>query len=107
MNLDVGGQNLTVQFLGLCFHPFQHVLRLLPTQHENDTFHGVVIFLEAEFAQAWRVPDGYVSHIAHSNGHALVRSDYNVPNVICVSHQPDPANVIEMSPLRIEAATGI
>ena len=107
MNLDVGRQDLAVQFLGFCFNSFQDVLRLLPTQHENDAFDRIVIFLEAEFAQARRVPDGDISDIAHPDGHALVGADHDVANVIGVAHQPDAANVVELSALRIESAASI
>src|SRR5580692_12282390 len=107
MNLDVGGKDLAVQFLGLCFDSLQDILRLLAAQHENDALDGIVIFLEAEFAETWRVPDGYISYVAHADGHAFVGANHNVSNVIGVAYQPDAANVVELSTLRIEPAAGI
>ena len=50
MNLDVGRQNLAIQFLCLGLHSFEYVLRLLAAQHEDDAFDCVVIFLKAEFS---------------------------------------------------------
>ena len=107
MNLDVGRQDLVVQFFGLGLHSLQDVLRLLSAQHENDAFDGIVILLEAEFAEARRVADGYVSDIAHADGHAFVGADDDVADVIGVAHQADAANVIELSALGIETAAGI
>ena len=40
-------------------------------------------------------------------GTPLLRSDYDVSNVIRVSDQSDAANVVELSALRVEAAAGI
>src|SRR5580704_4193500 len=107
MNLDVRRQDLAVQFLGFCLNSFENVLRLLPTQHENDALNGVIVLLKAKFAQARRVPDGHISHITYSDRYAFVGADDDVPNVLCVPHQSDAANVVELSALRIEAATGI
>src|SRR4029077_3247996 len=107
MDLDVGGQGVAVQFLGFCFNVFQDVLRLFPAQHENDALNGIVILLEPEFSQPRRVPDGYVSYIPHPDGHALVGAHDDVSNVIGVAHQPDTANVVELSTLGIKAAAGI
>src|SRR5271157_1937448 len=107
MNFDIGRQDLAVQFLRLCFNSLQNVLRLLPAQHENDALDDIVIFLEAEFAQAWRVPDGDISYITYSNGHALIGANHDVSYVICVPYQPDAANVVELSALRIEASASI
>jgi len=72
MNLDVRRQDLVVQFFRLCLDSLEDVLGLLPAKHENDALDGIVILLEPEFAQAWRMPDGYVSYITHSDGHAFV-----------------------------------
>ncbi len=102
-----GGRIWLVQFLGLGFHPFQDVLRLLAAQHEDDAFDGIVIFLEAEFAETRGVPDGDISDVAHSDGYALVGADHDVANVVGVAYQADAANVVELSALRIESAAGI
>src|SRR5580704_7131112 len=107
MNLDVRRQDLVVQFFRLCLDSLEDVLGLLPAKHENDALDGIVILLEPEFAQAWRMPDGYVSYITHSDGHAFVGTNYDVSNVICVPDQPDAANVVELSSLRIKSAAGI
>ena len=96
-----------VQFFGLGFDCLENVLRLLSAQHEDDAFDGVVIFLEAELAEAGRVADGDVADIADADGHALVGADYDVSDVVGVSYQADAANVVELSALRIEAAAGI
>ena len=107
MNLNVRRQDLAVQFVRLCLNSFEDVLRLLPAQHENDAFNRIVIFLEAEFAEARSMTDGHISDITHPDGHALVGAHYDVANVICVPYQPYPANVVELSALRIETAASI
>src|ERR1700690_3509476 len=107
MDLDVRRQDLVVKFLRLCFDSLEDVLGLLAAQHENDALDGIVIFLEAEFAQARCVPDSYVSYITHSDGHALVGAHHNVSNVICIPDQPYPAYVVELTALRIKAASSI
>src|SRR5277367_1382737 len=107
MNLDVRRQDLAVQFLRFGLNSLEHVLRLFPTQHEDDALNGIVIFLKAKFPQTRSVPDGHISNIAYPDGHALVGADDDVSDVFCVAHQADAANVIELSALRIEAATSI
>src|ERR1035438_8937129 len=57
VNLNVGREDLLVEFLGLSFDALENVLRLLSTQHENDAFHRIVVVLETEFAQPWRMAD--------------------------------------------------
>src|ERR1039458_5171052 len=107
MDLDVRRQDLAVQFLRFCLNSFQNGLRLLPTQHQNDALDCIVVFLEAEFTQAWCVPDHYISYIAHSDRHPLVGANHDVSNVIRVAYQSDAAHVVELSALRIESAAGI
>src|ERR1017187_5333749 len=99
MNLNVRRQDLAVQFLRFRFNSLENVLRLLPTQHENDALNGIVILLETKLAQPRRVPDRHISHIPYSDGHTLVGAHHDVSNVICVPYQPDPANVVELSAL--------
>src|ERR1051326_7407550 len=101
MNLDVGGQYLAVQFFSLCFHSLEHVLRLFPTQHEDDAFDSIVVLLKPEFTEPGRMPNGYISHVLHTNGYAFVRADHNVSNVVGVAYQTDTSDVIELSSLRI------
>src|SRR5580704_2808240 len=107
MNLDVGWQDLAVQFFSLCLDSLEDVLRLLTTQHENHALDGIVIFLESEFAEPRRVPDRHLADIPHSYRHALVCADYDVANVVGVAYQANSANVIELSPLRVKTAAGI
>src|SRR5580704_6206283 len=107
VNLDVRRQDLLVQFFRLCLDSLEDVLGLLPAKHENDALDGIVILLETEFAEAWRMPNGYVPYITHSDGHAFVSANHDVSNVICVAHQPDAANVVELSSLRIKSSASI
>src|SRR5271170_902626 len=107
MNLNVRGQDLVVQLLCLRFDSFEDGLSLLPAQHEDDALNRIVVFLEAELAQARCMPDRYISYFTHSDRHAFVRANYDVANVIGVSYQPYPANVVELSALRVEPAAGI
>src|SRR5450432_1795388 len=107
MNLYVSRQYVVVQFLGFCLNRFQYVLCLLSAEHENHALDRVVHFLVTELAEAWGMPDGYISHIAYADGHALVGAYHDVADVFGIPHQPDAANVIELSALRIEATASI
>src|ERR1700690_61968 len=107
MYLDVRRQNLPVQFLRFCLNSFENVLRLLPAQHQNHALNSVVILLETKLAQPWRVPDRHISNIPHSDGYAFVGANYGVANVLRVPYQPDAANVVELSTLRIKSAARI
>src|SRR5580704_12675701 len=99
MNLNVRREDLAVQFLSFCFDSFEDALRLLSAQHEDDAINRIVIFLKAEFAQARSMPGRYISDIVDSDWHAFVGANYDVANVICISNQPYPANIVELSAL--------
>ena len=107
MDLDVRRQDFVVEFFGLCFHALEHVLRLLTAQHENDALNRIVILLESEFAEARRMPDGYVANIPDTDGHALIGAHHHVSDVFRVPHQADAANIVKLSALGVEAATGV
>ena len=51
--------------------------------------------------------NGHLAYVAHANGHALIRPDHNVSNVVGVANQADATHVVELPPLRIEAASRI
>ena len=72
IDFDVRRQNALVQFLGLRFHSFQNILRLLSAKHQDDAFHGIVILLKAEFAQPRRVADDDVANIPTRIGAPLL-----------------------------------
>src|SRR5581483_2866199 len=107
MNLHIWWEDLTIQLIRLCFHRFQNILCLLPTQHQNYTFHRVVIFLITKLAQPRGVSNGYVSDIAHAYGHTFIGADDDVSNVVRVTHKANATNVVELSALRIEAPASI
>ncbi len=58
-NLDVGRQNLLIQFLGFGLHALEDVLRLLSAEHKNYAFDGIIIFLETKLAQTRCVAIGH------------------------------------------------
>ncbi len=57
VDLDVLGQDVLVELLGLCLDAFQHILRLLAAPHQDDAFDRIIVLLEAELAQARGVAD--------------------------------------------------
>src|SRR5580698_2530018 len=57
-------QQIAVDLLGLLLHSFENVLRLLAGEHEDDTFHPVIVVLKPEFAQARSVADGDLANVA-------------------------------------------
>src|ERR1035438_5393353 len=94
VNLNVGREDLLVEFLGLSFDALENVLRLLSTQHENDAFHRIVVVLETEFAQPWRMADHDVANIFYANRRAVVAAEDDVANVVGVADQSNAAHVI-------------
>ena len=88
-----------VQLFRLCFHSFEHILRLFPAQHEDDAFDSIIVFLESEFTEPGRMTNGYISDVLHANGYAFVGAHHDVSNVVGVAYQPNPTNVVELSSL--------
>ena len=85
MDLHIGRQDLAVEFFGFRLNAFEHVLRLLAAQHQDDAFHGIIVFLKAELPQARRMPNGDFADVAHADGHAFVGADDDVANVIGIA----------------------
>ena len=107
MDLHIRRQDLAVQFFRLGLDAFQDILRLLASQHQNDAFHGVIVVLEAELAQARSMADGDFADVPHPHRNPFVGADDDVGNVIRIPDQADAAHIVELSTLRIETAAGI
>ena len=56
-DLHVLRQHVVVELARLRFDALEHHLRLLAGAHEDDAFDRVVLFVEAELAEARRVAD--------------------------------------------------
>jgi len=80
-DFNVMRQEVAVDLLGLCFHSFEDVLRLLTGEHEDDAFDPVVIVLEAELSEAGSVADGDLADVADAHRHAIVIPHDNVADV--------------------------
>ncbi len=96
-----------VQFLGLFFHTLQNILCLLAAEHHDDAFDRVIVLVKSELAQAWRVANHNVAHIANVHRHAILRTDNHTADIRFVSDQTEPANVVKLFSLRIKSAAGV
>src|ERR1700719_4849021 len=74
-HLDIGRQDMLVDFLGFWFHALQHGLRLLAAAPEDHALNGVIGFVEAEFAEARSMADGDLTDITHPERHAILLAD--------------------------------
>ena len=106
-DLDVLGQDLFVELLGLGLDALQDVLGLFAGSHQDDAFHGVILFLEAELAQARRDADLHPADILHQHRRAVVHRQHDIADVLQRGDAADAAHVIELAALRIETAAGI
>ena len=106
-DLDVLGQDLLVEFLGLRFDALQDVLGFLAGAQQDDAFHGVILLLKAELAQARRDADHHAADILDQHRRAVVHRQHDVADVLQRGHAPQAAHVIELAALRIESAAGV
>src|ERR1700747_741744 len=53
------------------------------------------------------MPNRYLAHISHADRHAFVGPHNNVADVLRVAHESNAAHIVELSTLRIEAATRV
>ena len=93
--------------LGFCFHSLEHSLRLFAAAHHDDALDGIILLVEAEFAQAWSATDGDLADVADTHRHPILRAHDYVADVARIAHQAQAANVIKLAALRIESAAGI
>ena len=98
---------MLIQLLGFFFDALEHVLRLLATSHHDDAFDGIILLVEAEFAQPRGAADGDVTDVADAHRHAILRANDHVADVPRVAHQPEAANIVKLAALRVESAAGI
>jgi hypothetical protein len=106
-HFDVGRQDVIVKFFCFLLHAFEHVLRLIAAQHQDDAFDGVIRLVEPEFPKPRSAADGDFADVFHPHRHAVLRSDDDVSDVRLVPNQAEPADVIELSTLRIKSPAGV
>ncbi len=97
MDLDVLGQDVPVEVLGLCFNALQHLLGLLARAHQDDTFHGVILVLVTKLAQARRVADHHAAKVLCQNGNAIAHRQHDVADVLRRLQPAQAADVIKLS----------
>ena len=81
-DLDVLGQDLLVEFLGLGLDALQDILGLLAGAQQDDAFHRVVLLLVAELAQARRDADLHPADILDQHRRAVVHRQHDVADVL-------------------------
>jgi hypothetical protein len=110
-NLDVGRKNVAIEVLGLFLNALQYVLRLFTAAHQDDAFHGVIVFLrlglKPENAKARRVADFHVTDILNANGNAIVAADDDLADVFGVFEEAEAANVVKLAALGVETAARV
>ena len=106
-DFDIGWQDVPIELAGHRFHAGQHILRLLAAPHHDDAFHGVIRVVEAKFSQARRVSDGYIPNVADAHRHAVLAADDDISDILSIPDETEAADVVELSALRIESATGV
>ena len=106
-DLHVLGQDAGVELLGLRLDALQHVLRLLAGAKHDDAFDGVVLLADAELAEPRRDAERDLADVLDQRRNAVVDGDDDVADVVERSHPADPADVIELPALGVEAAAAI
>src|ERR1700733_507448 len=106
-NFYIRRKNMLVQFFGFFFHAFQDVLRLVAAEHHDDAFDRVIVLVESELPESRRVADHNVAHISNVHRHAILRADNHSADIRFIPDQSEPANVVKLLPLRIEAAARV
>src|SRR3954469_7595861 len=106
-NLHVLGKNGIVQNVGLLFDALEYFLGLLAATHQDHAFHGVVVFLKSEFAEAGSVANHHFAYIFHPNWNALVAAYDYVADIALVAQQAKSANVEELPTLGIESTARV
>ena len=81
-DLDVLGQDLLVQFLGLGLDALEHILGLFAGAQQDDAFHRVILFLIAEFAQARRDADLDLADILQQHRRAVVHRHHDIADIL-------------------------
>src|SRR5579875_101313 len=107
MNANIRRQNVLVQVAGFGLNSFEHRLRLVAGAHQDDAFHGVIIFHKAEFAEARRVANHDFADIADAHRHAVLAADHDIADILEIADQADSADVIKLAALRIKSAAGV
>ena len=106
-NFDILGQDFIVEFLGLRLNPLQDVLGFFARAQQDDTLHGVVLLLVAEFTQARGDADGDAADVPHQHRGAVMHRQHHVADVLHGDQASHAAHVIELAALRIESAAGV
>jgi len=82
-------------------------LRLFAGSHQDDSFYGVAVLVEAELSEPRRGPDHDFTDILHQNGSAVVDREDDLADVVGGLEASDSADVVELAALGIESAAGI
>lgn len=78
----IGWQNAIVEFDSLLLNPFQYILRLFSSAHQDDAFNGIVRFHETKFAEARRMADHNVADVLNAHGSAIGASYHDFANIL-------------------------
>ena len=106
-HLHVRRQDVLVQLLGHALDAPQNHLRLLADAHQNDALHGFILLHVPELAEARRVADLHLRDVLHVDRDAALLLQDDVADVRGIAHQAQPADVVELPALRIEAAARV
>jgi hypothetical protein len=80
---------------------------LFTPAHQDDALDHVIVGLETELPQPRRVAHGHFADVADPYGSPIDAGDYNFADIFGVSHQPQPAYVVELPSLGIESPSGV
>ena len=106
-DLHILRQDLVVELLGLLLNPLEYGLCLLACAQLDHAFDRVVLVLVAEPAESRRGADDHLPDVLHEDRDAVVHDENNVPDVLGRRDATEPADVVELTALGVEAAAGI
>ena len=93
-DLNAFRQNGLVELFDFCLHRLEHFRRIFTFAHEHDAVDDVVLAILAHQPFARHVVDFHFGHVAHQHGHAVVRVEDDVPDVVGRMEQAEAANKI-------------
>ena len=107
VDLHVFREHRLVELVGLGLHAPEHRLGLLPGAHEHHALHGVGPVVEAEKSQAGRVADLHPPDVTHQDRGTVLDREHYAPDVLRGHQAPQPAHVVELPALGVEAAASV
>ncbi len=93
--------------MGLGLDPLEHVLGFLARAQQDDSLHGIVPILVAEFAQARGDADDHAADVLDQHGSAVMHGEHHIADVLDRGQTSQAAHVVELAALGIESAAGI